>query len=95
MQKNQNKKEGKIEKQNKANTENELWSKGYIIKDDQIKEVEQNFWTGTIKIIEYRHGGTIFKTEQEAVAWLALKRATETRNEILEREEKKWWKIWK
>lgn len=79
MQKNQNKK----------------WTKGYIITDDRIKEVEQDYWTGAIRILEYRHGGTVFKTEQEAIAWLALKKATEARNEMLEREYKKWWQIWK
>lgn len=84
-----------MKEKTKANLRKKAWCKGYIIKEDHIEEVEQDYWTGAIKIIEYRHDGTVFKTEQEAIAWLALKRATEARNEMLEKEDRKWWQIWK
>ena len=72
------------------------YSKGWIIREDALQEIEYHKYGWEIKIIEYGYEGQIFRNETEAIAYLALKKAKKAEYERkLEKEQKKWWQIWK
>ena len=81
--------------QKSKNKINNNWVTGYIIVNDNITEVKHNPQEMTITITEYGHRGIVFKTEAEAMAYIALKEASGAKKIALEKEEKKWWQIWK
>ena len=52
---------------------------GYIIVNDNITEIKHNPQEMTITITEYGYRGIVFKTEAEAMAYIAIKKASEAK----------------